>query len=399
MQKLMRRLAVAAVLSAAAGTGSLTNLAIAEQTANPRTVQEFTYQVVGTSVKEPQRVRPWSVEFDTAAEAHARAAQIIRDHSKGGLLESETDAPRNLSVAKIPKNAPPVKNVAKEVDDALDAAKKKLTDAEHKVGDTLKEYTRRIEAAYENASKAKQGLTSMTGRISREQFDAVNQRIDSFNGLRTETRDRVGVAGESLLGRFPTMSRVSPQDLKLEDSPSSKFASIAGKRGSGTFGGAKIDVEFQEGGKVVFSDPDTDNRVLSEGTWSQTGDQVVMTTKRFSYAGNVIQSGVEGSRTEGHGIEESWSLTFGPKQQSSISGTYWKRQGSLGIGIFSGLYFNKDNTVVISVYPDGRRTGKWFARGDNVTIIESDGDVRQVTISGSRLTTDFGRGPAYFTRN
>ena len=41
-----------------------------------------------------------------------------------------------------------------------------------------------------------------------------------------------------------------------------------------------IDVEFQKDGKVVFRDPNSNNEVLNEGTWSQKGDEIVMATKR-----------------------------------------------------------------------------------------------------------------------
>ena len=412
MRKLMRRLTVAAVLGVAAGVGGAPNTVLAEQPASSQTAQEYYYTVVGGSAKEPSRIRPWSEPFDTEAAAQARLNSILRDHRMGGLLEFDADSPRGLNILKEPKAPKPAKdaddkepkksNLVKDVDDAAQRAKKLLTGLEHQVGDTLKEYTNRIAVAYENATKAKAGMTALTGKIARQQFEDVNKQIDGFNGLRTEASQKVGVAGDSLMARYPTMSRVTPQDLKgkLEDSPpATQSASLAGKRGSGKFGQSTIDVEFQEGGKVIFRDPDSNNEVLNEGTWSQTGDEVAMNTKRFSYTGKIAKDGVEGSRTEGQGNKESWRLSFGPKQVSSISGTSWRRQGSIGIGYYSGLYFNADKTVRVSVYPDGRKSFKWSETGGNISIIEDDGVVRQVTRNGNSLTTEFGRGTAYFTRN
>ena len=405
MRKLMRRLMAAAVFGVAAGVGAPANTTLAEPPAGAQNAQEYYYTVVGVSSKEPNQIRPWSEPFDTEAAAQARLNSIIRDHSKGGLLEFAPDHPRELKIRKEPKLAKPMKNVVEDAKDtkaAIDKAKELLNAEERKVGDTLKEYADQIATAYENAVKAKQGLTSMIGAITRKQFDGVNKQIDGFNGLRTETREKVGVAGASLMVRYPTMSRVTPQDLKgnLEDSsPATQAAPLAGKRGSGKFGQSTIDVEFQAGGKVIFRDPDSNNAVLSEGTWSQTGDEVAMNTKRFSYTGTMTKQGAEGSRTEGQGNKESWSLAFGPKQVSSISGTSWRRQGSIGIGYYSGLYFNADKTVRVSVYPDGRKSFSWSESGGSISITEDDGVVRQVTRNGNSLTTEFGRGTAYFTRD
>jgi hypothetical protein len=59
------------------------------------------YEVWGASMKELQRYRPWSVSFDTRAQAQDRLNELRRDHGPGGLLESDPDGPINLYIREV----------------------------------------------------------------------------------------------------------------------------------------------------------------------------------------------------------------------------------------------------------------------------------------------------------
>lgn len=162
----------------------------------------YSYEVWGTSTQQPTRQRPWSEPYDSKAAAQARLLQLKKDYSSGGLMRAYPDKPLNLQV---------VERVRSAVDKASVA--KKVKAAEHRVGDTLKEYANQIKSVYERIVHLKHTLGSGVRKLSSEQLASVNREIDSYNRLRDDVDRQFPGDDEcaTLLQRYPAMDRVPPQ--------------------------------------------------------------------------------------------------------------------------------------------------------------------------------------------
>ena len=96
---------------------------------------------------------------------------------------------QKTAVGKL-KDAKEAADKVREAKEAVDKAKEiqenGLAAKERHLGDTLKGYTDRIKNTYANVKKLKSNLLSMTGKISRKQFDEANKLIASYNKSRDE---------------------------------------------------------------------------------------------------------------------------------------------------------------------------------------------------------------------
>jgi len=112
---------------------------------------------------------------------------------------------------------------------------------------------------------------------------------------------------ESIAIELPEYSRY----LKNVDSPTLEgYRKVAGKKGTGTLGSTRVLVEFDGDGVMRIKDPD--GKLLSVGTWLQSGSEVSLATASYVYIGNVGVTQAKGIRLRnGPRLgtdEEEWSL-------------------------------------------------------------------------------------------
>jgi hypothetical protein len=216
--------ALGAALLPAIGAMVLTARGVQEAT-RPDDGPKYVYEVRGGGTQSPTEDRLWSEPFDTLAEAQARLRELVRDHARGGLLESAPNHPVGLRIVKRLRGGTEILETIKEAKEAVDKAKKiaeeGLTAEERKLGDTLNEYANRVRDAWQNAMSARKNLTGMTGNLTQKQFRDVNNLIDSFNNRRADFSKRVNSAGNTLgarygpvLTRYREVPRVAPEELK-----------------------------------------------------------------------------------------------------------------------------------------------------------------------------------------
>jgi hypothetical protein len=140
----------------------------------PKYGHSYYYTVVGTSSTEPDRERPWSEPFETPGAAAERLAEVRRDHSPGGLLESSPDKPRGLRIRKSPRwDAPstrPAEDVSKAARDRAEKHRSRYEKDEK--GTKCNLFVR--DMARELLGRA---LPELEGRAN-EQYDKLKRSLD-----------------------------------------------------------------------------------------------------------------------------------------------------------------------------------------------------------------------------
>jgi hypothetical protein len=241
--------------------GGIQGLALAQQEAKqdqpatePQTIEVTVYYAVVVD-KDAKDVRI-GPDRRTQAEAEQDVKRWDNEHPKSLLLAVVREKTRKTPVSKL-KDAKEAADKVKDAKEAVDKAKEiqEKGPEERKLGDTLKEYTDRIKDTYENVKNLKSNMLSMTGKISRKQFDDANKLIARYNKSRDELgkvekqfstarSDRFkaaplpgssgGVrkggtppqANVSVLDKFPAMAPLDPNDFmdKLEpEKPAGKW--------------------------------------------------------------------------------------------------------------------------------------------------------------------------------
>jgi hypothetical protein len=188
---------------------------------------EIRWEVRGKSTRSSED-RAWSESYANHAEAVAEMEAKNRSYGPGGLQAAAPEKPVDMYVHKIrvPKTSADKPTTAKEALENVTLAKKALDKAkeisngvaaaERKLGDTIKEYADIVKQLYENATKATDNLTSMTGSITEKQFGDVNKLIDGYN-KDNDKLDQLGRgAGGGAIPSFPRLSRVTQKDLKAK---------------------------------------------------------------------------------------------------------------------------------------------------------------------------------------
>jgi hypothetical protein len=356
----------------------------ARQDTGGASAPQYVYEVWGTS-STSQEERPWSEPFDTEAEAQARIKELQRDHGRGGLLESSPEHPTNLRIRKKVKGGDyldaqrPGSAAAEDagVEDEFEkeygriAGPRLLKEMKkRKRGSTLKEYTKRVRDAYKAAREAKKGLTGLTGKLTRQQFDEVNRLIDGYNKSRADLGGIDRELAAPLLAQFETIERVkgeegSPgtgtpagkwvvwvyrdvggrwekqddQSFSSDDQGKAESyfeaakrragftatsnlpkkdltgADLVGRRARGTFmdGVTPLTVEFRAGGVGQFSTADES----FPGTWTVQGRSVTLR------AGASVMTGtIDGSRMSGGVYRANASSVLTGQRLSDRQGTW-----------------------------------------------------------------------------
>jgi hypothetical protein len=291
-------------------------------------VQEDYYEVWGTSTKEPNRDRPWSESFDSEAKAQARLKELERDYAKGGLMESAPDKPTALKIRKLVRT---VKRIKKAKDAAQGKAK------ERKVGDTLREYAKNVEQAYERAKKFKEQRLAATKNLSKQQMDEVNALIKSYNKTRESYGDLSRNAVAPILSKYPAMSLLSDKDQS----------------------------EPQAGKYTVWV------YKMEDEKWAKQEDRTLSTDDEEQ-----ARSYVEKVKSY-----RGWTATSNlPKPKGrdtlAISGTKW-------IGVYiapnqenysSSIVFGQGNSCSVNYNGDADNNATWRIQGDSV-IVNSFSDI------------------------
>jgi hypothetical protein len=154
------------------------------------------YAVVVDKDAKDVRIGP---DRRTRAESEQDVKRWENEHPKSLLLAVVREKTRKTPARKLTdakEAADKVKDAKEAVDKAKEIREKGLTAKERQLGDTLKEYTNRIKDTYENVKNLKSNLLSMTGKLSRKQFDEANKLIASYN----KSRDELGKAEKVLSG-------------------------------------------------------------------------------------------------------------------------------------------------------------------------------------------------------
>ncbi len=239
----------------------------------------------------------------------------------------------------------------KEAKEAVDKAKefreKGLTAEERKRGDTLKEYRAALKDAYDRVMTAKRDLTSMTGTITRKQFQDVNNLIDSFNRSRNDSGQQAGGAAGPVLSQYPALAPVTPGELRGKLAPGDsdgRYTVFVYKRINGQW-------IKQEDRTLSTNEASQAEKYAGDVKripgWTATsnlpqGEPIVGTTWRPSYdngetyaflAGNVLRASRGGVSKDGR-----WEMT-GTSVSMYISimpGTVTHFRGSLSGGQLSG---------------------------------------------------------------
>ena len=128
-----------------------------------------------------QKLIAWSNSMDANSDWRLAVILIEGEPSVKGKTEE-----LKKSAEEGKKAFDYLKEAKEAIDKAKEVKEKGLTAEERKLGDTLKEYTDRIKDTYENVKNLKSNMLSMTGKISRKQFDEANKLIASYNKSRDE---------------------------------------------------------------------------------------------------------------------------------------------------------------------------------------------------------------------
>jgi len=170
---------------------------------------------------------------------------------------------------------------------------------------------------------------------------------------------------ESTAVELPVFSRFLAD---VEASTSNDIQKVSGKRGMGTLGATKVVVEFDGDGMLKFKDPD--GKLLSTGTWSQTGAELIVATASYIYIGNVGGTKAKGLRMKNGprlgSAEEEWSLQLTIAEP--IVGTWQlasqkegKHYGDSEEYYTTKLVFRIDHTVSVDWELSSKRKG-WNMR-------------------------------------
>jgi uncharacterized protein (UPF0297 family) len=357
------------IVAVATLIGSIQALAPAEQEAKQE--QEVHYEVWGTSEKEPSRQRPWSdKQFDKQADAQNEIAEIQDSFAK--LLKSDSDKPLGLWVKTITEAKPSKLKEAKEAalkvkeakeatDKAKEIQKKGLTAEERKLGDTLKEYTKRIEDTFKNIKTLESKMKSTVGKISQKQFDEVNKLIASYNqsrneirrvereliiergGTPTRSRSRQGnpQANASVLDKFPMEAPLDPKDFK-----------------------DKLEPEKPTGKYVVWVYKQVGNKWEKQEDESFSSDDQEQAEKYFTRAK----------------VRAGYTATSNlPKAEQNPVGTYQRQSSYNGEQFIEAWKFKTERTATRSnsfqpgsSYHSWESKHKWDIRDGNVYVYFSD---------------------------
>jgi hypothetical protein len=158
---------------------------------------QYVYEVWGMSNLEPDRERPWSDPCYTLAEAEDRLEELKHDHySKDGLLRTSPEHPANLVIKKHLKPNSREKGVveagkfegklseAKEVKDAEEKRLMAVLAKERALAATIKEYGQEVMKAYDKARQVKDGMSGLTTKVAKKDFDHANKVIANYNQSR-----------------------------------------------------------------------------------------------------------------------------------------------------------------------------------------------------------------------
>ncbi len=192
----------------------------------------------------------------------------------------------------------------------------------------------------------------------------------------------------------PKGSKIGMPDLKVVDPGSIKgrtvAASLAGKKGTGTFGRSKVTIEFvgkgEKGEFIVSGD------MTGKGKWTQLGPFVQLEGLESSFVGKIDGDMIGGRRTvKKSGVKEEWSVKLAKKPPVPVDSIQFTGSWSKGSATY---VFDEDGTGKIR-YDDGKSSDfnwKYMGRATFNRVPTEDGG-QNGSWEGPKLRWWFGDDP------